>query len=382
MENKEDRFADVADHTRTHNALRELCRQRGTSLEEQSPCGEDIVLWADALMRELESDLYHLIAWVGAREDELHKEGKTKSGHLVEIIHRRLRHQDLKATDRTRSFREIAVELWTLLDHIDTLDDACREDDARFRKRAYEFQQRRHALLRSDGYRLFDLETGEQVDGEPTRGRRYHELTARIPSATLDEIAAEHRREVDKLLSGHYTATKKNSDCIAALTEDALAKAAAVWETRLAEQETAGRILAFLDAIETTEIVTANGGDRDVDPDGHGFSGEMLKLIEAIAADENDVWNTAARCALAGRTTQDLRAVHWREAFDLAIGCIDFAATSKNDGPEFLDALRKYADLMIQELEPASDEEKADGEAGTTAEGRQPESQSEGRRDS
>ncbi len=71
-------------------------------------------------------------------------------------------------------------------------------------------------------------------------------------------------------------------------------------EEPAAEMTVADRILAFLDAIETTEIVTADGGDRDVDPDGLGFSGEMLKLIEAIAADENDVWNTAARCALAG----------------------------------------------------------------------------------
>ncbi len=130
--------------------------------------------------------------------------------------------------------------------------------------------------------------------------RQVDKTTARIPSATLDEIAAEHRSEVDKLLSGHYTATKSPADCIAALTADALAKAAAVWETRLAELERDGKIMCFLDAIETTEIVTADGGDRDVDPDGFGFSDQMLKLIEAIAEDENDVWNTAARCALAG----------------------------------------------------------------------------------
>jgi hypothetical protein len=116
-------------------------------------------------------------------------------------------------------------------------------------------------------------------------------------------------------------------------------------------------IVEFLDAIATTEIITADGGDRDVNPDGFGFSGEMMKLIEAIAQDENDVWNTAARCALAGPASQNLRAVHWREAFDMAIGCIEFGSTNKNGGPEFLDALRKYADLMIQELEPAADTE-------------------------
>ncbi len=138
-------------------------------------------------------------------------------------------------------------------------------------------------------------------------------------------------------------------------------------------------IVAFLDEIEATEFITADGCDRDVDPDGFGFSGQMLKLIEAIAEDEDDVWNTAARCALARPAPQTLRAAHWREAFDLAIGCIEFAATNKNDGPEFLVALRKYADLMIQELGPAGDtetKESTDGETGTAAEGRQQESES------
>ncbi len=190
----------------------------------------------------------------------------------------------------------------------------------------------------------------------------FEKAPAQIPPATLDEIAAEHGSEVEKVLSGHYTAQKTEVECIAALTADALAKAAAVWEARLAEQETAGRILTFLDAIETTEIVTAAGGDRDVDPEGFGFSDEILKLMEAIAEDENDVWCEAARCALAGPAPQNLQATHWREAFDMAIGCIEFGSTNKNGGPEFLDALRKYADLMIQELEPAADEEKTDGE--------------------
>ena len=42
------KYTDVEDAIRTHDALRELCRQRGTPLKEQSPCGEDIVLWAEA----------------------------------------------------------------------------------------------------------------------------------------------------------------------------------------------------------------------------------------------------------------------------------------------------------------------------------------------
>lgn len=160
MDDKNNRFADVADHTRTHNALRELCRQRGTSLEEQSPCGEDIVLWADAVMRDLETDLDQAIAWVREREDDWDDE---KDALLSAMVERR--REDLKATTRIRS-------------------------------------------------------------------------------TELDEIAAEHGREVEKLLSGHYTAQKTPAECIAALTADALAKAGAIWEKRLDELAAEGARLA------------------------------------------------------------------------------------------------------------------------------------------
>ncbi len=89
-------------------------------------------------------------------------------------------------------------------------------------------------------------------------------------------------------------------------------------------------VMEFLDAIETTEIITADGSDRDVDPEGFGFSIGMMDLIVAIAEDDNDVWNNIARRLL------------------------DSASV---------------------------DEEKTDGETGTTAEARQQESESEGRRD-
>lgn len=241
MADKENRSADVADHTRTHNALRELCRQRGTSLEEQSECGEDIVLWADAVMRELDADLNQAIAWVLDGDDE-----------------------------------------WS--DAKDVLLSAMM-----------------------------------------ARRRQDRKAAAPVQSAVLDEIAAEHGREVEKLLSGHYTAQKSPADSIAALTVDALAKAGAIWEKRIAKLEAEGvrlaaegkkfvaaidaeigqmgraeRILGFLDAIETTEIVTADGSDRDVDPEGLGFSNEMLNLIEAISEDENDVWFAIAKRVLAG----------------------------------------------------------------------------------
>ena len=42
--------------------------------------------------------------------------------------------------------------LWDLLDNIDTLDDACKDDDAAFRNLTREQQQRRFEISTSDGY--------------------------------------------------------------------------------------------------------------------------------------------------------------------------------------------------------------------------------------
>ena len=41
-----------------------------------------------------------------------------------------------------------------------------------------------------------------------------------------------------------------------------------------------------------------------------------------------------------------LRQGHWREAFDLAILCVDFGSDAETQA-----AMRKYADLMISEFE-------------------------------
>ena len=45
------------DSDRTDKALREVCRTHGTPLDEQSPCGEDIVLWASTLIADLKAQL-------------------------------------------------------------------------------------------------------------------------------------------------------------------------------------------------------------------------------------------------------------------------------------------------------------------------------------
>ena len=48
--------------------------------------------------------------------------------------------EDLQALKKQRR------ELWMLLDHIDTLDDACKDDNEAFRKLARKHQQRRHEI--------------------------------------------------------------------------------------------------------------------------------------------------------------------------------------------------------------------------------------------
>lgn len=296
MADKENRSADVADHTRTHNALRELCRQRGTSLEEQSECGEDIVLWADALMRELETDLDQAIAWLLDGDDE-----------------------------------------WS--DAQDVLLSAMM-----------------------------------------ARHRQDRKAAAPAQSATLDEIAAEHGREVKKLLYSHYTTTKSPLDSIAALTVDALAKAGAIWEKQLAELselrdnhlpkveaalQRANKIGAECDrqikALEANLIMAHNylrrmtPSEATLTTGGAAGYKQFLASIKAVLASTAEMMK-----GVEVTEPQNLRAIHYREAFDLAIQCIEFGASNHNGGEEFLDALRKYADLTIKELDAAADTEIKD----------------------
>ena len=46
-------------------------------------------------------------------------------------------------------------DLWCLLDDIDTLDDACKNNDQAFRQLTRDTQKKRHQILTSDGYNLF-----------------------------------------------------------------------------------------------------------------------------------------------------------------------------------------------------------------------------------
>ena len=68
--------------------------------------------------------------------------------------HDRKQLEELEGLQGEEKLQKMVNMLWMLLDDIDTLDDACRGDDSRFRKRAYQVQQKRHDIVGSDGYRL------------------------------------------------------------------------------------------------------------------------------------------------------------------------------------------------------------------------------------
>jgi len=56
--------------------------------------------------------------------------------------------------------------LWQIIDDIDTLDDACKSNDAVFRARVQEKVKERFQYFTSDGYKLFKV-TPEGVNPEP-----------------------------------------------------------------------------------------------------------------------------------------------------------------------------------------------------------------------
>lgn len=48
-------------------------------------------------------------------------------------------------------WRNVAFDLWRVLDNIDTLDDACKDNDAEFRKQTIIQVKKRHGLLLLEG---------------------------------------------------------------------------------------------------------------------------------------------------------------------------------------------------------------------------------------
>ena len=61
----------------------------------------------------------------------------------------------IENVDKADELRNIAINLWQMLDDIDTLDDSCRDNDKAFRDATRKRQQLRHKFMVSDGYNLF-----------------------------------------------------------------------------------------------------------------------------------------------------------------------------------------------------------------------------------
>ena len=61
-----------------------------------------------------------------------------------------------------------AKALWMLLDHIDTLGDIVKGDDAGFRREIQKFLKQRFQILDSDGYELFLPGTREPDNKQPS----------------------------------------------------------------------------------------------------------------------------------------------------------------------------------------------------------------------
>ena len=75
-----------------------------------------------------------------------------------------------------------ARKLWALLDDIDTLDDACRDDDRAFRDAARQVQRRR-----------FDIMTGEEWDA----------AIDTAPTPSPDQVRREALREAQAIALKH-----------------------------------------------------------------------------------------------------------------------------------------------------------------------------------
>lgn len=65
-----------------------------------------------------------------------------------------------------RDWKDTACFLWKLLDDIDTLDDACRENDRAFRDAVREKQKRRHGTIPEGIYDEWHRRTFNKGDAD------------------------------------------------------------------------------------------------------------------------------------------------------------------------------------------------------------------------
>lgn len=75
-------------------------------------------------------------------------------------------------------FKQMSIDLWQIIDDIDTYSDLAKDNDKMYRSLIVAKVKERFGIMKSDGYSLFNTD-GEVVD--------YHEGSDWIPPP-LDEI--------------------------------------------------------------------------------------------------------------------------------------------------------------------------------------------------
>lgn len=61
------------------------------------------------------------------------------------------------------NYKEAAIKLWELLDDIDTASDQAKDNDQAYRHYVEKRQSERFKIMTSDGYDLYDPESGEKI---------------------------------------------------------------------------------------------------------------------------------------------------------------------------------------------------------------------------
>lgn len=114
----------------------------------------------EAYVAKVEADARFLAAWLQWFLDNCHgthlplSMPRGGSGAFMSVV------DALKeAQDEIELLRRKAVALWDLLDDIDTLDDACRQDDHSFREATRTTQRRR--------FEIFSLDEIDDINEKP-----------------------------------------------------------------------------------------------------------------------------------------------------------------------------------------------------------------------
>lgn len=102
-------------------ALRVLCEQHGTPTSKQSHSDEDIVLWADAKMRDQQAEIERLQARLDMAEISL----ETERGHrqadneesLIEIERLRVKNKNCEVTTQGRTIDDAVIRRCACLSH-------------------------------------------------------------------------------------------------------------------------------------------------------------------------------------------------------------------------------------------------------------------------